>query len=214
MRIIDLTQPIGVDMPVYPGTPPPVFSSSLTLAVDGFRETRIEMVSHTGTHIDAPAHMLEAGATLDKLPIDMFFGLALITETAAWAGREIPLACFDPYREKLAHCRFVILKSRHDRFWGKKEYFSNYPVLSGEAAAYLAGLPLLQGVGVDMISVDAADSDAFPIHKIILGAGKIVVENLTNLDGLADDLALLAVFPLKTPEADGSPVRAVAFEMT
>jgi arylformamidase len=214
MRIIDLTQPISATMPVYPGTPPPLITASLTLEAHGFREAMLKMVSHTGTHIDAPAHMLASGATLDKLPIDTFFGLALIMDVSGSSGGEIPLSFFEPHQEKLTCCRFVILKSRHDRFWGSPKYFCDYPVLSVEAASYLGSLPSLFGLGVDMISIDAANNEDYPVHKIILGAGKIVVENLTNLDGISDELALLAVFPLKTPDADGSPVRAVAFQMT
>ena len=62
--IIDLTHTITPEMPVYPGTVPPVLESAGTLANRGWRETRLAISSHSGTHMDAPAHILADGSTL------------------------------------------------------------------------------------------------------------------------------------------------------
>jgi arylformamidase len=78
-----------------------------------------------------------------------------------------------------------------------------------EAAEWLAHLEL-KGVGMDTISADAADAATLPIHNILLGAGMVVVENLTNLAAVPAPSFTLASFPLKIRGADGSPVRAVA----
>ena len=68
MRAIDLTHTIAPGMPVYPGTEPPVLSPGSTYARDGFRETRLTLFSHTGTHMDAPAHLFPDRTALDALP--------------------------------------------------------------------------------------------------------------------------------------------------
>ena len=81
-------------------------------------------------------------------------------------------------------CQFVLLKTGYDRYWGKEQYFDGYPLLTAEAAEYLAGQEQLTGVGIDAISFDKIDSNDFPIHKTLLSTGKILIENLTNLDGI------------------------------
>jgi arylformamidase len=213
MRVVDLSHALSAAMPVYPGTPQPLFQPATTFEQEGFCETWLSLGSHSGTHLDAPAHMIPGGAALDELPAAVFVGPGLIVDVAAFAGGEIPLAHFDPWREQLAQCGFLLLRSGHDRHWGNEAYFHNYPLLSAAAAAYLAALPNLQGIGLDMISIDAADSTAYPNHNIILGAGKLVVENLTNLSEIGGAPFLLSVLPLNYPHADGSPVRAVAIEL-
>ena len=67
-------------MPVYPGTEPPVLENANTYEKDGFKETKLSMFSHTGTHIDAPAHIFEHGQTLDKFEADTFVGKALVID--------------------------------------------------------------------------------------------------------------------------------------
>ena len=77
MKMLDLTHCITPEMPVYPGTEPPRLTAACTMEKDGFRETLLEMYSHTGTHMDAPAHMLPNGRTLDDFPAETFAGLGL-----------------------------------------------------------------------------------------------------------------------------------------
>lgn len=72
MPSYDLSHPIESDMCVYPDTPPVRVEPTTTVETDGYRTTAIEMDSHAGTHVDAPAHMLDDGATIDQLPIGTF----------------------------------------------------------------------------------------------------------------------------------------------
>ena len=211
MKIIDLTQPITQQMPVYPGTEQPVFSSSSTLAKDGFCETYLQMVSHTGTHLDAPGHMFAGGATLDQLPIDQFCGMGVIIDVTS-CQEEISLDIIEPYGGKMRLCQFVILKTGYDRYWGKVQYFDKYPLLTAQAAKYIADQQQIVGVGIDAISFDKIDSSDFPVHKTLLSTGKILIENLTNLGEIGGNIAMFSVLPLKYLDADGSPVRAVAFQ--
>ena len=81
--IIDLTHTITPEMPVYPGTVPPVLESAGTLANRGWRETRLAISSHSGTHMDAPAHILADGSTLDQLPPSQFYGRAVALDELA-----------------------------------------------------------------------------------------------------------------------------------
>ena len=87
MKMLDLTHCITPEMPVYPGTEPPRLTAACTMEKDGFRETLLEMYSHTGTHMDAPAHMLPNGRTLDDFPAETFAGRGFVLDCRGAAGR-------------------------------------------------------------------------------------------------------------------------------
>lgn len=80
MKIIDLTHTIKEDMPVYPGTDAPKFTPANDYEKDGFKETLLQMYTHTGTHIDPPAHLFADRTTLDQFPISQFVGKALVID--------------------------------------------------------------------------------------------------------------------------------------
>ena len=67
-------------MPVYPGTEPPILEEANTITRDGFAEKKLSLFSHTGTHMDAPAHMIPNGRTLDSYPVEEFFGRAVMLD--------------------------------------------------------------------------------------------------------------------------------------
>lgn len=80
MKVYDLTHTIQNDMPVYPGTEQPKLTTACTIEAVGYRETLLHMFSHTGTHMDAPAHMLLDGAALDSYPGEKFAGTAVVVD--------------------------------------------------------------------------------------------------------------------------------------
>jgi arylformamidase len=209
MQIIDLTQTLSPQMPVYPGTEPPVFEVGCSLEADGFVEKKLSFFSHTGTHLDAPAHLLPGGRTLDQFPVGQFVGPACCLDLSKQLGRSIEVADLEPYREALAQADFCLLHTGWSRLWGSPAYFDGYPVLSTAAARWLCRFPL-KGVGFDAISADPVSSADLPIHRILLGQGLVLIENLCNLDQLLAQRAIFSCLPLKLVEADGSPVRAVA----
>ena len=105
---------------------------------------------------------------------------------------------------------FILLQTGWSRHWGRKSYFSGYPVLSPEAAEWLSGFGF-KGFGMDTMSVDPMDSERLPVHRAFLERETILIENLTNLAAVPCSPFLFSCFPLKLEEADGSPVRAVAY---
>jgi arylformamidase len=210
MKIIDLTQFIEPGMPVYPGTEPPLIKNATTIAAEGFAEKYIAMFSHTGTHMDAPGHILAGAPTLDRLAIDRFTGPGVVIDLpTSEPGRIVTDRDLEPKLKDIGKADFVLFRFDWSRLWGRREYFTAFPVLSEDAAAVLAGADL-KGVGVDCISVDAMDTQAFPIHRIFFRAGLVIIENLTGLSALAGKAFTFSAFPLKLRDADGSPVRAAA----
>lgn len=207
MPILDLTHTIHEAMPVYPGTEQPRLSVGTTIDRDGFAEKLLTMFSHTGTHMDAPAHLLAGGRGLDGYPVDQFLGPAVVVD--ARGTREVPLSMLLPHAPRIRQAEFVLLLTGWAAVWGRPEYFDGFPVLTVEAAQWLAGQGL-KGVGVDAISVDPVGTQDYPVHKVLLGAGLVLIENLTGLDQLPQEPFAFTCLPLKLRDADGSPVRAVA----
>ncbi len=209
MAIIDLSHFLEADMPLYPGTELPVFEERASIETDGYREKKIALCSHTGTHMDAPAHIVAGAKTLDQLPVETFFGDAFLLNCTR-AGKEgVDLQELLPQADAIRGHAFIVLHTGWSRYWGNDHYFSGYPVLTPDAARWLTHMDL-KGVGMDTISADPADAVDLPVHNILLGAGVVLVVNLTNLEAVPAPSFLFAGFPLKIRDADGSPVRAVA----
>ncbi len=208
MQVIDLSQPLYEGMPVYPGTPAPVFSTVTTVENHGYRVKKIAMNTHVGTHMDAPAHMLADGKTLDILPLERFMGRAAIVDVRACAGGIIALGELQAQKELLEQVDFVLFWTGWSRYWGQEQYLRQYPLLTAEAAGWL-GKQSLKGIGIDAISFDAIDSKDFMIHQLLLAQELVLVENLTRLEEVQSSADFFAL-PLPLSEADGSPVRAFA----
>ena len=207
MKIYDLTHTIRNDMPVYPGTEQPRLTTACTIEEVGYRETLLHMYSHTGTHMDAPAHMLPDGATLDSYAPEKLAGAAVVVDCRGEKDISLPLL----QRYDLSGVDFVLFCTGWDKKWGTPAYYENFPCLTAEAAAYLATLPL-KGVGEDSISLDPCDSTDFPNHITLMKAGFINTENLTGLDALLGRRFTFVTLPLKFENADGCSCRAIAME--
>ena len=203
----DLSHTLAEGMPVYPGCLPPAIRQANTVEQDGYAEKQLSIYAHTGTHIDAPAHMLAGGATLDQLPAEQFVGPACVIE--ARAETTLSVALLESQAPLIDGCDFVLFHTGWARHWGRPAYFEGFPVLSSAAARWLARRRL-KGVGFDAISADPVGSRDFPNHLILFRAGLISIENLTGLDALVGTRFLFSCLPLKLEAADGSPVRAVA----
>mgnify|MGYP001205402965 CR=1 FL=1 len=211
MKIYDLTHQINPQMSVYPGTDKPIFEVGSSLEGDGFKERRLTIFSHTGTHADAPAHLFPDGKTLDQYPIDSFMGVALLVDVSHLAGGQtIEVSAFYSISGLLGKMDFLILRTGASSLWGSPEYFSTFPTLSHEAANYLTEFSL-KAIGCDAISFDAVGSVDLPIHHILLEKELFLIENLTGLEPLpVEEIFQFACLPLNLAEADGAPVRAVA----
>ncbi len=210
MKIIDLTHRVSPDMPVYPGTEQPVLIAGCSIEVDGFLEKKITMYSHTGTHIDAPAHILKNHKTLDLLPIEHFYGSALLLDFEKSPGDVIDVVNLEAYEHGLQQAEFLLIHTGWSKYWHSETYFSGYSVLTSDAAKWLTRFKL-KGVGFDTISADTADSHEYPVHKILLQNSTLIIENLCNLDSLPAANFDFSCFPIRFEDADGSPVRAVAY---
>lgn len=209
MPIIDLTQTISPDMPVYPGTEPPRLDPANTYEANGFRETLLTMFSHTGTHMDAPAHLYPHRTTLDAFPAAQFTGKALVIDcTDIPDGGSIGMDRID--RSLADQADFLLIRTGWDTRWGTDTYFGDYPVITHEVADYLLATNK-KGIGLDVIGVDPIADENLTIHKkLFLDHEIVVIENLCNLDQCGTGLFTFCALPLKYRNADGAPIRAIA----
>lgn len=210
MRIVDLSHTVSPNMPVYPGTEQPIFITGCSIEEIGFLEKKVTMYSHTGTHVDAPAHLIKDADTLDLLAIEHFHGSALMLNFENDKSKTIDVSSLEPYEKEIEIIDFLLIHTGWSKHWGTEKYFSDYTVLTLEAANWLSEFQL-KGFGLDTISADISETDDYPIHKILLKKNTIIIENLINLLSLPSSTFTFSCFPIKFEDADGSPVRAVAY---
>ncbi|HEX9025544.1 MAG TPA: cyclase family protein [Clostridium sp.] len=209
MKIIDLSHVIHSKILVFPGTEEPKLEQATTFEKHGFVENKVAMYTHTGTHIDAPYHILEDGLTIDKYDVEDFVGKAQVIDFTDFRSKLIDVEDLVKYEDLIADIEYLIIKTGWGKYWGDEKYFNGFPVLTTEAAEWLLKFNL-KGIGVDAISVDPVEAKTFPCHRILFKKSLIIIENLANLDEIGDEPFILSCLPLKFKDADGSPVRAVA----
>ena len=209
MPTADLSQPIESGMPGYPGDPAVAVEPHATMASDGYRVTALSCGTHTGTHVDAPAHTEPDGATLNKVPVSRFRREAVVADCRDLSPRE-PIR---PADLPTADAGAVVVRTGWDTHWGDPAYL-DHPYLSPAAARHCVE----QGydVAIDALNVDPTPTDGpppdepagVPAHHELLGNDRLIVENLTNL--AVPERFELEFLPLPIAGGDGAPVRAVA----
>lgn len=212
MKVIDLTHTIKEDMPVYPGTDTPKFIPANSYEKDGFKETLMQMYTHTGTHMDPPAHLFAGRTTLDMFPAEQFIGKALVIDCRAHGeGRDITMDDIRKYGGKADKADFLLFNLGWGKRWGTAGYFGDYPCIDEEVLNYITK-GNYKGIGFDVIGLDPIADVHLTRHKKLFKACDIVnIENLKNLELCGNELFWFSCFPLKLENCDGSPIRAVAW---
>ncbi len=210
MHLIDLTHPIETNMPVFPGTPQVKILQFSTVAKEGFAEKELFLGTHVGTHMDAPAHMLENGKTLDQFFVSKFSGQACIIPFSHddLDGKN-QADYFADFEDVIRESDFIILRTGWSEKWGSDDYYSGFPALDKAGAQFLGGFRL-NGIGTDAISIDKHNSTTYDTHYELLKNEILIIENLTGLEQIRTQKFRFIALPLKIAQADGSPVRAVA----
>ena len=163
------------------------------------------MSAHSGTHVDAPLHFLEKGASVDRIPLKNLTGRAYLVHLPQvdTITAEVLAAANIPTRT-----RRVLFKTRNSQHWSKKsnEFQTDYVGLSEDGARFLIkkGVKL---VGIDYLSIAPYD-DVDPTHKTLLKAGVVVLEGL-DLSKVSQGRYMLYCLPLKLGGAEGAPARAI-----
>lgn len=216
-RIVDLTFPIHEGMLTFPVPHHPMVEIT-QLGRHGVenRETRrITLGTHTGTHCDAPLHFIPGGSTIDLVPPEVLVGPA---EVCDFRGHDDEAIDLEDLEEELGDrpATRIVLHFDWSKHYGRIEYYSGHAYLTPRAAHWLVER------GCKLLAMDTPQPDNprhgrqhdpdSPIHKILLGAGVVLVEYLAHLDKLRAKSIELIVAPLKIVGGDGAPARCFAVE--
>jgi arylformamidase len=207
MTIYDISLTISPNLPTWPGDPGlelEVFESMDQGAHANM--TKISSSVHLGTHVDAPHHFLNDGRTVEQLALEVLTGPCYVVQLPD--GIEAITAEVLERTEITSEMKRVLFGTRNSHFWarGESTFQTDFVAIPEDGAQWLVehGVQL---VGVDYLSV-APYGDSEPTHKILLGAGVILVEGL-NLSNVMRGFYDLYCLPLKIAGSDGAPARAI-----
>lgn len=205
--IYDISVPLRSGGVVYPGNPAISITAQQAISQGaGANVSRIDIGSHSGTHVDAPKHFFDDGAGADTLPLDVLMGPArlIAVDDAVKSVGETELRAHD-----LRGVTRVLIRTRNSAWLasGSTEFHPDYTFLSPEGAAYLVGLGV-KLVGVDYLSVEQFHSGHHRTHRTLLGAEVVIIEGLVLTEPPPGDYELRCL-PLRLTGLDGAPARAV-----
>ena len=212
----DLTHLIYEDMPVYPGEPQPEFSPLFTLGKDKVNVTRLTLGSHTGTHIDAPRHFISNAESIDKTSLEKFIGEAIILDMSRKSiGQGINDADLYTYEEMVKVNDIILLYTRTSDSWTAKneKIRKNFTYLEPSAAKWIVDHKI-KCAGIDSYSVEKYGFTEGLTHKTLLSSGVGIIEGLnSNLKKFVGNRMFLVCLPLLLKDIDGSPARAILFDI-
>lgn len=212
-RYVDLTIPLGGEIPRWEVKIESLYNTNIA-----YKESRISMSVHTGTHLDAPLHYFENGVGVDKFPLELSVSEALILNLSH-VGKNYPISSED-IKEcfRVDYPEVIILRTDWPtRCWKKLSFWEEAPYLSEEGAAWLAkrdvkmiGYDFPQDYAIrNILKGKVTTPSDFKVHQEILAKGIWQIEYLTNLHLLNAERIELIVCPLPLSNIDGSPVRAL-----
>jgi len=205
MHIYDITAPLSSSLHVYPGDP--AFACTPIAQVqcgDTANVSRLELSSHTGTHLDVPYHCFVDGMTVDQVDLTRLMGPARV---CVFPHVTHHLTAEDFSGLDLTGVERLLLKTPNTALWQRQGFQPEYIALTESAAHHLleSGVRL---VGIDYLSVDAFARPDLPVHRLLLNAGVLILEGLDLRQVPAGWYELLAL-PLRLAHGDGAPVRAI-----
>ena len=208
MQVVDLTHDMSDEMAIFPGLARPNFTDIARVEDDGYAMSEYHLLNHIGTHVDAPAHQIAGGDTLDEIPLERLITDAVTLDVSAREPGPIPREELEPQLGDVREGDIVFLYSDNGRNWGRDEYWTGWSYPDAEASAALIERGI-SAIGFDGPSADPVDTTTFDLHRIWLGAGRMIIENVTNLDRLPPRTPVV-VAPLKVRGANGAPARIFA----
>jgi kynurenine formamidase len=195
---------------MFPGLPSPSIEPLFTVAQDGANVSRVNFVTHAGTHIDAPRHAFTGAQTVDEIPLERLSGEALIADlTARPDPALITLADLQAWAGSLRPGDIFVVVTGAYRAYGTPGYHAAAPALDPLAAKWLT-VAGIAAYATDATTIETPTAIFNPVHQVLLAAGIPIIENLANLDQLVAPRVRFICLPLKLRGADGAPCRVIA----
>lgn len=204
-KYIDITVPVSPGLPHWPDAPQVRFERRLDLAQgDEGTDSNLFMNVHAGTHVDAPAHFIAGGKTVEALPLDVLIGPVYVAQVPPQT-QAIDASILNGLNIPENAIR-VLLHTDNSQLWETSEFYPDFAAVTADGAEWLVqrGTRL---IGIDYLSIQRF-ADNPDTHRILLGAEVIVIEGL-NLSSVAGGWYELICLPMKLQGLEGAPVRAV-----
>jgi len=232
-RAVDLTHPLDAAGCAWPGEPPfRLGAPEEAQLADGTRLVahRFSAPEHFGTHVDAPAHLVAGGLTIDALPLEQLVGEGACVDARRALGDDprarITRAVFEEWEARHGALRagsIVLVATGWSSRWPDATRYLGtadrteagaaalaFPGLDGEAARWLAVERAVAAVGIDTAGIDPGDSTDLAAHRALLPRGVVVFENLARLEALPARGFLVVALPLPIRGGTGAPARILA----
>jgi arylformamidase len=204
MPLLDVSLPLDDRVPIWPDNPPFDLTPVKRIAAGASSNvSRLTMGTHTGTHIDAPRHMIDGAPTLDQIPLDALVGPGRVV--AVETGRAIEARHVSG--DALQGSTRILFKTRNSSFWGSPRFRSDFVFLTEEAARALVEANV-RLVGIDYLSIEEYKKPGAPAHRALLAAGVVVVEGL-DLTAAEPGPYDVMCLPVRVAGADGGPARVI-----
>ena len=223
-RVIDLTHTLAEEIPTWNGGCG--FHHELHIdysdcqGEDKFRVMKVRMHAGIGTHMDAPSHCIPSGRCIHHFDVEELCMSCVVVDIADQCHERYSLTLQDVANFESKHGRIerdscVMIRTGWSRFWGDREKYHNhhvFPSVSAEAAQLLLEREIA-ALGIDTLSPDRPE-DGFKVHRILLGAGKVIIENVAHLEKMPPVGAYVMALPIKVRDGTEAPVRLVGLVKT
>ena len=222
MPVVDLSQTIDETTPVWPGAR--YFCCHLRHSYEeGCLVHSYELEAGCGTHLDAPIHVVPGGRSIEQLHLSELKVAACVVDISHSAKKNVDyllsvsdLEAWESQYGIIPTGAAVLIYTGWAVHWNSKIAYRNtdnetimhFPTISAEAASVLVERDIA-GIGIDTLSPDTGVNDKFPVHELILGADKYIIENLTNLHQLPPTGATITALPVKIKGAAEAPARVI-----
>lgn len=204
MKIIDISMKISGGMITYEGDPKVKIEEMKNISEDGVVVSRICMGLHSGTHVDAPAHYLKIGESIDNINLDSLIGRAKVCDLTHVSDF---IKDYDLEKCNVKKGEILLLKTRNSELLKRKEFSTDFVYLNEDAADYLLAQEI-KAVGVDYLSVEKFNSEYNYVHKKFLSNKIPIIEGL-DLGNVEPGIYKLFCLPLKIMGGEAAPSRCI-----
>lgn len=207
MFIKDISVTLSERLPAFPGDPAIELDRTSDVS-NPFHLTQLHLGTHSGTHIDAPAHLLRGGSTVDAIALSTLVGPCRVVDLR---DRTQSISADDLKGLNLAGIHRLLLRTSNSELWKRTGFDQSYLGLTPAAAAHLVKLGI-RLIGVDYLSIEPFIGDG-EVHRILLEADVVILEGL-DLSEITGGNYELICLPLKLSGVDGAPCRAVLRQLS
>lgn len=206
MKYYDISMKISENMMVYKNRDEkrPKREMTAKYSEKQMNESRMFIDLHTGTHIDAPFHMIDGGETIESMDISKFIGKTKVLDLTEVSDG---ITKSDLEKKSIPNDSFLLFKTKNSH---DEEYNTNFIYLKADGAKYLRDKGI-RGVGIDALGIERSQP-GHETHKILLGNGIIIIEGL-RLKDIDEGEYMMYALPLKIDGGDGAPARVVLSEL-